>query len=157
MRVKYTRLAGTKYSGLALKHLLLAILLAGLSGLSLVASAIDAAPAFADSERQERYLELVHELRCVVCQNQSIGDSNADLAADLRHQVRELIQSGKSDDEIKRYMTDRYGDFILYKPRLSPQSLLLWLAPLILLLTAGWFVSRIVQRRAQEPLLDHDP
>jgi cytochrome c-type biogenesis protein CcmH len=157
MTVKPRVLAGGECSRMTRKQLLRALVLTGLSALSVAAWAFDAAPAFADSARQQRYLALVHELRCVVCQNQSIGDSNADLAADLRHQVRELIQSGKSDDEIKHYMTDRYGDFILYKPRLSPQSLLLWLAPLILLLTAGWLIKRIVQRRAQEPLLDHDP
>jgi cytochrome c-type biogenesis protein CcmH len=110
--------------------------------------AIDEQPAFSDDSRQDRYLTLVHELRCVVCQNQTIADSNADLAADLRAQVRGLIASGRTDEEIKRYLTDRYGDFILYDPPFNAQSALLWLAPGFFVLLGVFIIFRVVRNRS---------
>lgn len=83
-----------------------------------------------------RYRQLIHELRCLVCQNQNIADSDAPLAADLRAQVRTQMAAGRSDAEIKTYLTERYGDFVLYRPPFKAQTLLLWFGPVLLLLGA---------------------
>ena len=111
--------------------------------------AFDQQEAFSDGSLQERYLTLTHELRCVVCQNQSIADSNADLAADLRRQVRELIGQGQSDEQIKSYLTARYGDYILYDPPFNRRSAILWLAPMVLLIVGFGIIVRIIRARAQ--------
>lgn len=105
--------------------------------------------SFADlTESQQRRAEsLFHELRCVVCQNQSIADSNADIAQDLRHLVRQEIRLGKSDDEIKSFLVSRYGDFILLRPRFTASTSLLWLSPLIILLSASLFLFYAYRRR----------
>ena len=91
-------------------------------------SALDARQ-LADPKLQENYELLTKELRCLVCQNQTIADSNAELAFDLRRQVSEMLEQGKSNDEIIQFMTDRYGDFVLYKPAFKGKTLLLWIAP----------------------------
>src|SRR6201994_4368657 len=85
-------------------------------------------------ELQKRYLGLTHELRCMQCQNEAIADSPVSLAADLRRQVGEMLIAGKSDDDVRDYMVARYGDFILFRPRVSPKTLWLWALPGILLL-----------------------
>lgn len=82
-----------------------------------------------DAQQEVRYRRLTEELRCLVCQNQTIADSEAPLAIDLREQVKKQLVAGRSDDEIKRYMTDRYGDFVLYKPPFKLSTALLWLTP----------------------------
>ena len=88
----------------------------------------------------ERFQKLTNELRCLVCQNQSVAESNADLAKDLRREIKLQIQDGKSDSEIKKYLFDRYGEFILYEPAFSQKTFFLWFAPIILLmLFYGWF------------------
>ena len=87
-----------------------------------------------DPKQQEAYETLTKELRCLVCQNQTIADSNAELAADLRRQVYEMLQQGKSKEEIVQFMTDRYGDFVLYKPPFKGKTSLLWIAPVVFLL-----------------------
>ncbi|MGR9087663.1 MAG: cytochrome c-type biogenesis protein, partial [Gammaproteobacteria bacterium] len=89
---------------------------------------------FANPERQATYESLIKELRCLVCQNQTIADSNADLASDLRRQVYEMVQQGKSREEIVQFLTDRYGDFVLYNPPFKAKTGLLWLGPAIFLL-----------------------
>jgi cytochrome c-type biogenesis protein CcmH len=114
------------------------------------ALAIDTEAAFDDPVLQHRYETLNRELRCLVCQNQTIADSNATLASDLRREVRDLIAEGKTDDEIRDFMIERYGDFVLYRPRMTGQTLLLWAAPLLLLLISAVVVVRVVRRRAQE-------
>jgi cytochrome c-type biogenesis protein CcmH len=119
------------------------------------ALAIDTAPAFEDPAQQKRYDRIVRELRCVQCRSESIADSNVSLAADLRRQVRELMAAGKSDQEIFQYMTDRYGEYVLFKPRMSPRTILLWGAP-ILLLVAGLAVAAVVIVRKSR-LPDTDP
>jgi cytochrome c-type biogenesis protein CcmH len=111
-----------------------------------MANAIDTAPAFDDPVQQARYAHLIHELRCVQCRSQSIADSNVSLAADLRRQVRELMAAGKSDEEILQYMTDRYGDYVLYNPPVAPRTWLLWAAP-ILFVGIGALVAVVVIRR----------
>jgi cytochrome c-type biogenesis protein CcmH len=100
----------------------------------------------ADPKQQESYEILTKELRCLVCQNQTIADSNAELAADLRRQVYEMLEKGKSREEIVQFMTDRYGDFVLYKPAFAGKTTLLWIAPVIFLLmgliTVFFFIRR---------------
>jgi cytochrome c-type biogenesis protein CcmH len=119
------------------------------------ALAIDTQPAFDDPVLQQRYEGITRELRCLVCQNETIADSNATLAGDLRREVREMIAAGKSDEEIRQFMIDRYGDFVLYRPRLTPINFLLWAAPVLLLLGGAFAVVRVVRRRAAEA--DTDP
>ena len=86
-----------------------------------------------DPKQQESYETLTKELRCLVCQNQIIAESNAELASDLRRQVSEMLAQGKSKEEIIQFMTDRYGDFVLYKPAFKGKTLLLWIAPIAFL------------------------
>lgn len=121
-----------------------------------VALAIDEAPAFTDEPRQLRYEALTQELRCVVCQSNSIADSNASMATDLRRLVREMIAAGKTDDEIRDFMTARYGDFVLYKPPLTARTYLLWASPVLLLLIGVGSVVAVIVRRSQRPLAADD-
>jgi cytochrome c-type biogenesis protein CcmH len=124
-----------------------------LAACALGAGAKDATPLAEDPVLEARMTVIASELRCLVCQNQTIADSHADLAADLRQQVRELLKQGKSDDEIRRYMTDRYGDFVLYKPPLKPTTALLWIGP-GLLLAAALAILFVVLRRRQRLAAD---
>jgi cytochrome c-type biogenesis protein CcmH len=105
-------------------------------------------------ELQKRYLGLTHELRCMQCQNEAIADSPVNLAADLRRQVAEMLLAGKSDDDVRNYMTARYGDFILFRPRVSTKTIWLWATPGILLLIGAAVAVRITRQRAA--LLDQD-
>jgi cytochrome c-type biogenesis protein CcmH len=116
--------------------------------------AIDGSAAFADAAQQARYEALTHELRCLVCQNQSVADSNAELAADLRRQVREMIAAGQTDQQIKLFMTERYGDFVLYQPPWSARTSLLWAAPLLLLLACVGAAWRVIRSRSRLPMDD---
>jgi cytochrome c-type biogenesis protein CcmH len=119
------------------------------------AAAMDAAPAFEDPAKQERYERLARELRCLQCRSESIADSNVQLAADLRRQLRELIAAGKSDQEIFTYMTDRYSDYVLFKPPVRPRTWLLWAAPVLLVLGGGITAAIVISRKAKLP--DTDP
>ncbi len=98
---------------------------------------------------QSRYNGLTHELRCMQCQNQSIADSPVGLAGDLRREVRELLRAGKSDSQIREYLSARYGDFILFRPRWSLATAWLWLAPGVLLLIALWIAVHVLRSRAR--------
>lgn len=119
------------------------------------ALAIDTAPAFPDDPAlQGRYDNVIHELRCVQCRGQSIADSNVGLAADLRRDVRELMAAGKSDQEILTYMTDRYGDYILYNPPVKPRTWLLWSAPVLLVLLGGVAAAMVIARKSHLPADD---
>ena len=131
---------------------LLAFLLA-VAGSSL---AIDSEDAFDDPVLQERYENINRELRCLVCQNQTIADSNATLAQDLRREVRDMIAAGQTDAQIREFMIERYGDFVLYRPRMTAQNFLLWAAPALLLLIAAVVLVRVVRRRAQESEIEPD-
>ena len=102
-------------------------------------------------EQDARYQRLIQELRCLVCQNQSIAESNAPLAADLRDQVSSQIVAGRSDDEILDYLTARYGDFVRYRPPLNSRTFLLWFSPGILLVAGLLIAWRIAHRRASAP------
>ena len=124
--------------------------------LPLVSFAVDNSEAMEDPELQARYETLTRELRCLVCQNTPISDSNAPLAQDLRRQVREMLLSGASDSEIYGFMTDRYGDFVLYRPPFVQRTWLLWLAPGILLLLGGAILTRTIRQRAAMPIDDDD-
>jgi cytochrome c-type biogenesis protein CcmH len=117
------------------------------------ALAREAAPAAADPDLEARMLRIASELRCLVCQNQTIADSNAGLAADLRQEARELLKQGKSDAEVVDYMTARYGDFVLYRPPLRATTLLLWFGP-ALMLAGGAAVLVIVLRRRSRMAAD---
>ena len=101
---------------------------------------------FEDPAKQERYTRLINELRCLVCQNQTIADSNADLAIDLKNKVAAMIRAGRSNEEIIAFLTDRYGDFVLYRPPVQPNTWLLWAGP-VLLLGAGLLVFGLTLRR----------
>ena len=109
----------------------------------------DVAPLeFRDAREEARFHKLVSELRCVMCQNQSLADSNAQIAFDLRREVLELMREGRSDAQIKDFLVERYGEFVLYRPRVEASTWLLWLGPGLLLLAGGFVVARIVRRRA---------
>jgi cytochrome c-type biogenesis protein CcmH len=113
--------------------------------------ATDAAPTEKDPVAQARAVKLSETLRCLVCQNQTIADSNAELAVDLRKQVREQIAAGRSDDEIIKYMTDRYGDFVLYRPPVRATTVLLWGGPALLLAVGAFVLMRITRERRAAP------
>lgn len=115
------------------------------------AHAIDPLP-FRDRAEEVRFQQLTNQLRCLVCQNQDLADSDADLAKDLRKQVFDLMRSGKSDDEIKQYLVARYNDFVLYDPPLKPGTWLLWFAPFALVLIGAIAVLRILRQRARQTL-----
>jgi cytochrome c-type biogenesis protein CcmH len=111
------------------------------------ALAIDTEPPLPDPVQQARYEDLIHELRCLQCRSQSLADSDVSLAADLRREVRGLIADGKSDADVKAFLTARYGDYILFRPPLNERTWLLWLAPALLLLGGGLIVWRVVRHR----------
>ena len=104
---------------------------------------------FDSVEQQERFNRLTEELRCLVCQNQSLADSDAPLAHDLREEVYDMMQQGLDDDAIKQFVVERYGDFVLYRPPVQGNTLLLWGAPAVLLLIGFFTVSTIVRRRSR--------
>ncbi len=115
--------------------------------LALPAYANEAAPAAEDPALEQRVMRLTSELRCLVCQNQSLADSHADLAIDLRNQVRSQMQAGRSDAEIREFMVARYGDFVLYRPPLKSTTALLWAGPFVLLAGGGLALGFYLRRR----------
>lgn len=127
------------------KKLLFALLLCMLLPL---ANAGEAVPTAEDPVLEKRVMALSHNLRCLVCQNQTIADSNAELAIDLRNQVREKLRQGESEQEILNYMVNRYGDFVLFKPMVKSTTWLLWFGPLLLVvLGIGVLIVMLRQRR----------
>ena len=112
------------------------------------AFAIDPLP-FKDRAEDVRFQNLTKQLRCLVCQNQDLADSDADLAKDLRKQVFEMMQSGKSDAEIKQYLVARYNDFVLYDPPVKPGTWLLWFTPFVLVGIGAFVVAAILRRRGK--------
>jgi cytochrome c-type biogenesis protein CcmH len=128
-----------------------ALLAAVIAVASALASAKDAAPAADDPALEARMLAVASELRCLVCQNQTIADSHAGLAEDLREEIRKQLRAGRSDDEVRRYMTDRYGDFVLYRPPLKATTALLWFGPFALLALGAWMLVARLRQRARLP------
>lgn len=127
-----------------------ALLLAVLLPLAALPSqAADAPPAADDPVLEARMLKIAAELRCLVCQNQTIADSHSDLAADLRRQVREMLVKGASDQQVLDYMTARYGDFVLYRPPVKATTWLLWFGPALLLLGALAGLVWLLRRRSK--------
>jgi cytochrome c-type biogenesis protein CcmH len=120
--------------------------------IALAARALDANGQLEDPLLQARFETIAKELRCLVCQNESIADSNAELAVDLRRQVREMLVDGKSDDAIYKFMTDRYGEFVRFAPPLEAKTVLIWGAPFIMLVVAGIIIFRIARQRAHMPI-----
>ena len=120
-------------------------------------NAVIEAVEFDNAELLERYQSLIAELRCTVCQNQNLADSDADLAKDLRRKTEEMLKSGQSDQEILSYMSDRYGDFVLYRPPLSASTSLLWLGPFALLFIAATCLFISIKRKQlnNETQFDH--
>jgi len=119
--------------------------------------AIDASEKLADPEQQALYETITKEVRCLVCQNQSIADSTAPLAADLRREIKRMIIDGQSENQIKDFLVERYSDFILYKPRFRSWNLLLWLAPIAFLVIGSLAFLRIVSRRTRLPIDEDAP
>src|SRR5947208_15739855 len=125
------------------------VLLAALLSAALSLQAREAAPEAADPALEARMVRITSELRCLVCQNQTIADSNASLAVDLRRETRELLKQGKSDAEVVAYMTARYGDFVLYRPPLRATTVLLWFGPLLLLAVGGAVLVLVLRQRSR--------
>lgn len=132
-----------------LRALLLALGLL-LSGLAGAQPAGDMSPLeFNDTAEEARFQRLTAELRCVMCQNQSLADSHAQIAQDMRREVLSLMREGRSDADVKRFLVDRYGEFVLYRPTVDAHTWVLWFGPALLLLAGAVVVWRIVRARAR--------
>jgi cytochrome c-type biogenesis protein CcmH len=125
-----------------------AILMLAVSLASAQPAKPEAPPEFTSSAEEKRFHALVSELRCVMCQNQSLADSNAQIARDLRREVLELMRQGKSDAQVKEFLVARYGEFVLYRPQVESKTWLLWFGPALVLVAGGLIVAGIVRRRA---------
>ena len=124
--------------------------------ISSIAYAVDSEEALDDPVLQARYEKIIDEVRCLKCQNQTIKDSNAFLAGDLRREIRHMLEDGLTDEQIFDFLVERYGDFALYKPRASGKTLILWIAPALFLLGGAFVLVTIVRRRMALPI-DDDP
>ena len=122
--------------------------------LTLPALAIDTGETFEDPDLQARYERLISEVRCLQCQNQSIKDSNVTLAADLRREIARMIEEGQTDAEIADFLVTRYGEFALYRPRMSGKTLMVWIAPFALALIGLVGLVRVIRHRASLPFDD---
>lgn len=132
------------------------ILLTAIALPILIATAIE--PRQFDSpEVQDRYQQLIDELRCLVCQNQNLADSNAPLAQDLRREIQAMLEEGQSDEQIREFMVARYGDFVLYRPPLKPITIALWFGPALALLGALIFLVRAIRFRMSGDVDEDDP
>ena len=131
-----------------------------LVSLTCAVAAQTAQPLAEDPELEKRLLALSQELRCLVCQNETLAESRAGLAEDLRREIREQMKAGKTDQEIIAFLTARYGDFVLYRPRVTPTTYLLWFGPFVLLAIGLVFLYRQLKQRrvqiTQQPLTDQD-
>lgn len=124
--------------------------------LGATAFAIDTGQAFDDPELQARYENIIAEVRCLKCQNQTIKDSSAFLAADLRREIRRMLEEGMTDAEIYDFLVERYGEFALYRPRASGKTLFLWIAPAFLLFGGAFVLAQVVRRRMSMPIGELD-
>ncbi len=128
--------------------------LLGVTLLATQALAIDSGKAFEDPVLQARYEKLISEVRCLQCQNQSIKDSNVLLAADLRREIRRMLAEGKTDADVADFLVTRYGEFALYRPRTSGKTLILWIAPFLMILFGGFAIFRVLRHRMSLPIAD---
>jgi cytochrome c-type biogenesis protein CcmH len=135
---------------------MLAAAIAAATGLAGAAATngVDEHGQLQDAALEQRFERITKELRCLVCQNESIADSNVELAGDLRRQVREMLIAHQSDDVIFKFMTDRYGDFVRFSPPLEPKTLLIWGAPFVMVVLGGFIVVRVARQRAHMPIDD---
>lgn len=133
------------------------VVLVLLLAVAVTASAKEAAPMAMDPELEKRVNEISAELRCLVCQNQTIADSHAELAIDLKNQVRDMVRQGQTQDEIVEYMVHRYGDFVLYRPPVKPTTYLLWVGPFLLLLIGVSLLVMNLRRRRTLIVNDEAP
>lgn len=131
-------------------------ILAILGAVFCLAAASDPADRLPDPAQEARARELFREVRCMVCQNESIDDSNAELAGDLRRLVRDEIKSGKTDDQVRAHLTDRYGEFVLLKPAFSWGNAVLWGAPFVVVVLGLWLLFRSFRNRPADEALTAD-
>ncbi|WP_446830108.1 cytochrome c-type biogenesis protein [Candidatus Foliamicus sp.] len=120
------------------------------------AMAVDTQPPLATPAQQELYRKLLEEVRCMVCQNQNLADSDAPLARDMRRELHKMVKDGASEDDVKQFLLDRYGDFALYRPRLAPNTLLLWAGPVIVVAVAFGTLAAVIRRRSRLPIPERE-
>ena len=132
----------------------LAAILLALCAISL--SAQDTQPPLENVEQQSLYRKLLEEVRCMVCQNQNLKDSNAPLAKDMRRELRRMVEEGASEADVKQFLLDRYGDYALYRPRLAPNTLVLWAGPGVLLIVALGALALVIRRRTRMPIPEEE-
>ena len=125
-----------------------------LSMMAVTAGAVDTEAPLQTEEQQGLYRKLLEEVRCMVCQNQNLADSNAPLAQDMRRELRRMVEEGASEADVKQFLLDRYGDFALYRPRLAPNTLLLWVGPGVIVLLALGAIAVTIRRRMRMPIPD---
>ena len=132
----------------------LAVVLLALYAISLPAQ--DTQPPLENVEQQSLYRKLLEEVRCMVCQNQNLKDSNAPLAKDMRRELRRMVEEGASEADVKQFLLDRYGDYALYRPRLAPNTLVLWAGPGVLLIVALGALTLVIRRRTRMPIPEEE-
>jgi cytochrome c-type biogenesis protein CcmH len=130
------------------REMLLAVALVSMSQIVLAQSNM-AQPLAKDPALEARVMDIAKDLRCLVCQNETIAGSHADLAIDLRNQIQDQLEAGKSKNEIMQYMVDRYGDFVLYKPPVKSSTLVLWVGPFLLLILCMWTLWRFIKKQSK--------
>ncbi len=143
---QYHNIAKSQHINKVCRLIILLLILLMSPGLSWSKQAI---PMAEDPEVEKRMLALTEDLRCLVCQNESIADSRADFSNDIRREIREQIQANKTDKEIIEFLVDRYGDFVLYNPPMKPTTILLWFGPLILFIVAVWSLIAYLRSRSR--------
>ena len=132
------------------------LLAAAVLGWSTLAFAVDNTPPLRDPALQQRYVALINEFRCMQCQNEALADSNVNVAADLRLEIHDMLLAGKSDEEVRNYLVARYGEFILFRPRMNWHNAWLWAAPALMLLAGFGIAVRVMRKRASLPITDDD-
>lgn len=123
---------------------------------AVTATAVDTEAPLQTAEQQSLYRKLLEEVRCMVCQNQNLADSDAPLARDMRRELRRMVEDGASEADVKQFLLDRYGDFALYRPRLAPNTLLLWIGPGVIVVLALGAIALVIRRRMKMPIPEED-
>ncbi len=157
MGVKASRFRRTRRSGFRSRRLRDAVAAAALALVTAAAAnAVDTEAPLQNAEQQSLYRKLLEEVRCMVCQNQNLKDSDAPLARDMRRELRRMVESGASEADVKQFLLDRYGDFALYRPRLAPNTLLLWFGPGAIVVFALGATAFVIRRRMKMPIPEED-